>query len=384
MCHTYMYIHYHVTDPHSLCRLKNIKRKLQIAVIVTAVIVEIIYFIKGVLLVYRYLLPSKVCVNHTIKLAESQIMPEDDDSLGLDKDDHGYNYTVFVYGITSILRLVEYLPLFVGLWKYWNETNRNQPHDNLQCKHYFKWFMLLTPVWAISLSIPVVGVLLEKHCGDAKVTAKVFIVYCSVNFLRYTWAFSVRMGMVFATLKVKEIWKNVPAGIQNANEDNPMSLHTSLTDIYTNAGEQVKKIAKIFETWFLFPWIIFFLVSSLKAKNILSLWNEDEDKVEFLPLMYLMLYNINQMIFLIIPYLCAKKMNHYHHQCIMSIQKEQLNTEKGAEFVAEQRKLLIQMDENYNVVPRLWGLGLKVKMNSFIYIIFLVMGLIFTIFTPLF
>ena len=238
---------------------------------------------------FRYSHPSKVCVNNTIQPAE------DDDSLEFEKDNRGYSFTVLVYGVCSLLRCVEYIPLFIGLWQYWDKNNRTRPHNNLKCKYYFKWFMLLTPVWAISVSIPVVGLSLEEHCGDAKVTAHVFIAYCSINFLRYTWAFSVRMGMVFATLKVKKLWKTVPANIESGNEES-MLLHASLTSAYRKPGEQVKKIAGLFEKWFLFPWIIFFLASSLKAKNILSLWNDNKEKVELLPLVYFMLYNINQMI----------------------------------------------------------------------------------------
>ena len=290
----------------------------------------------------RYIYPSKVCVNHTIQPAE------DDDSLEFEKYDRGYKFTVFLLGIISVLRIVEYIPLFIGLRRYWKEMDRNGSNV---CKNFLTWLMLSTPAWAIILSLPVIGLLLESSCGDAKVTAKVFIAYCIINFFRYGWALSVRMGMVYATLKVKEIWE----GIQDGNA-------TPLT--YKNAGKQVKKIAGIFETWFLFPWIIFFLISSLKAKNILSLWKEDAEEVEFLALVYFMLYNVNQMIFLIIPYLCAKKMNQYHHQCVM-------------------QQLQIQADENYDVEPHLWGLGLKVKMKSFIYTLFLVMGLVFTIFTPL-
>ena len=352
--------------------------KLRSAVIVVAILVEFIYISKGVLLIFRYSHPSKVCVNHTIQPAE------DDDSLEFEKDDRGYNFTVLVYGICSLLRCIEYIPLFIGLWQYLDKTYKKRPHKKLKCKHYFTYLMPLIPVLAISLSIPAVGLSLEKRCGDAKVMANVFTAYCSVNFLRYAWAFSVRMGMVFATLQVKKIWKNVLDGIQNANDENTTLLHASLTDIYINAGEYVKKIARIFERWFLFPWIIFFLASSLKAKNILSLWNNNEKEIQIFPLVYFILYNVNQMIFLIIPYLCAKKMNHYHHKCVLEIQKKQLNTEKGEEFVAKQRKLLIQVDKNYDVEPRVWGLGFKVKMNSFIYIIFLLLGLVFTLFSPMF
>ena len=390
---------------------------------------------------YRYLHRSNVCVNHTIQPAE------DDDSPEFERDNRGYVFTVFLFGIISFLRLVEYIPLFIGLWQYWDDSDGQNNSDSCglnEHKHYFI-FVLLIPVMAISLSLPAIGLLLENRCGDASVTANVFIAYCIINFFRYAWAFSVRMGMVFATLKVKEIWKTALPAKQNGNEEPPASLTTK----YRKAGEKVKKIAEIFETWFLFPWIIFFLVSSLKAKNILSLWNDEEEEVETLPLVYFLLYNINQMIFLIIPYLCVRKMNHYHHQCVEKIQEQQLNPGREDGCVAEQRKLQVdekydvepreriqgqqlnpgredgcvaeqrklqvdenydvepreriqgqqlnpgredgcvaeqrklQVDEKYDVEPRVWGLGFKVKIKGFVYTLFLITGLVFTILTPL-
>ena len=426
------------TEQPAICR----RLKLQYAVILVAVLVEIIYLSKGVLLMYRYLHRSNVCVNHTIQPAE------DDDSPEFERDNRGYVFTVFLFGIISFLRLVEYIPLFIGLWQYWDSGSDRQNNSDScglnEHKHYFI-FVLLTPVSVISLSLPAIGLSLENRCGDANITANVFIAYCIINFFRYTWAFSVRIGMVFATLKVKEIWKT---DIQISDEETPASL----TSKYRKAGEKVKKIARIFETWFLFPWIIFFLVSSLKAKNILSLWNDEEEEVRTLPLVYFLLYNINQMIFLVIPYLCVRKMNHYHHQCVERIQErhhqcvqeqhhqwveriqeqhrqcveriqeqhhqcveriqeqhhqcvqriqeqprqcveriqeqphqcveeQQLNPGREDGCVAEQRKL--QVDENYDVEPRVWGLGFKVKIKGFVYTLFLITGLVFTILTPL-
>ena len=50
----------------------------------------------------------------------------------------------------------------------------------------------------------------------------------------------------------------------------PEALHAELTDQYTLAGERVKAINEVFQTWFLFPWVIFFISSSLDAKEILA------------------------------------------------------------------------------------------------------------------
>jgi len=169
---------------------------------------------------------------------------------------------------------------------------------------------------------------------------------------------------------------------QNQNtgpaQETAIALHARLTKEYRDAGKKVQIIANIFQSWFLFPWIIFVLESYLEAGNILSPWNGNKEKPEILPKVYLLLFNTNQMVFLLIFYICGQMMNRYHHECHNRIQEMQLSSERSDHDLAEQRKLLIQQEYNYDFVPRFWGLGFKVKMNSMIYIIFLLFGLFFT------
>ena len=333
---------------------------------------ELVHVTRGALLIYIYSHPSRTC-NNT------------DDSPNYEVDRASY-LAVTVYATVSLLRCIEYIPIFLGLWHYWKVTDSIPVHGQLKYSKQscFIWFILLTPILALCLAIPAVGIALEVHCGDTNSSTHTFIAYCCVNFIRYAWAFSVRFGMILATLKVKKIWKNASESIleSNASDHTAVSLHARLTDEYTRAGEEVQEITKIFEMWFLSPWIIFFLASSLDSKNILSPWNERKKEVETLPLVYFMLYNINQVILLIIAYVCAKKMNHSHHQFVQRIQKQQLNPSRGEEYLAEQRKMLIKVEEIYDFVPRVWLLGFKAKMNSFIYVILLLMGWFFTISTP--
>ena len=151
-----------------------------------------------------------------------------------------------------------------------------------------------------------------------------------------------------------------------------------MTKEYRDAGEKVQIIANIFQSWFLLPWIIFAYECYLEAGNILSPWKGNREKIGILPIVYLILFNVNQMIFLLIAYICGQKMNHYHHQCHVRIQNMQLSSATNDDDLAEQRKLLIQREYDYDFVPRFWVLGFKVKMNSMIYIIFLLLGLFFT------
>ena len=96
-------------------------------------------------------------------------------------------------------------------------------------------------------------------------------------------------------------------------------------------------------------------------------------------MVYFLLYNINQMLLLIIPYMCGRNIDHYNRQCQIRIQDMQLNRSRDDAFRAQQRKMLIQKEESFDFIPRVWGLAFQVKMNSFIYIIFLLLGLFLTI-----
>ena len=95
-------------------------------------------------------------------------------------------------------------------------------------------------------------------------------------------------------------------------------------------------------------------------------------------IVYFLLYNIKQMIYLLIPYICGQKMNHYHHQCHSRIKEMQLSRLLSKDVQAQQQKMFNEYD--YDFVPHFWGFGFKMKMNSMIYVIFLILGLLFTLF----
>ena len=336
------------------------------------------YAAKAVLLIARFMYPSE-CRNATDILSV-----EGEDSPESQRDDHAYFFAVGVYAICNVLRLIEYIPLFTGLYRYLKDDEK-LASPKLKEPKYYAWLLILPPALALALSIPLVGIAAEnyherKHCSDPR--AHIYYAYCAVNIFRYIWSFTVRVGMVAATLKVRELWYDVaiPGTGSNKGTADSEALHATLTKKYQEAGKEVTKIAHIFQSWFLLPWIIFFLASSVEAKDILSIWNENSESIETLPMVYFVLYNINQVIFLLIPYMCGQKMNHYHHQCHLRIQEEQLNTECMSNGdLAESRKLLIQQECAYDFVPCFWGLGFKVRMNSIIYIIFLILGLVFTV-----
>lgn len=329
--------------------------------------VEIIYIIKAVLLITRYSHLPESCPNGT-ELVEGDDSPE----LVTSGSDRTYYFTVAVYAFCNLLRCIEYIPLFIGLYKFWKAEGFSCP--KLQDRGQMICSLLATiPVLVLCLSVPAVGIALEvnKQCEDP--LAGVFIVYCVVNFFRYAWSFLVRAGMVFATFAVREIWMN------NTYESK------SIDELYKAKGDKVQKVAGIFQTWFLFPWIIFFAASSLECKNVLRVWNGDREEILPLPLAYYFLYNINQIMFLLIPYLCGLKMDYYHHKFYKEhVSRPTETPEFYKQEVSCQTAMPIQEEDDYNFVPRVWGLGIKVKMNSVIYSLFLLLGIFFTLCGSLF
>ena len=319
--------------------------------VLVGLLIEIIYITKGVLLIARYSYPPKLCPNSTAVV-------EDDDSEEIGQgNDRAYYFTVAVYAFCSLLRCIEYIPLIIRIDRFWKDKKKEEfpKLPELQNRELFIW-SLLAMVLLLSLSVPAVGIAVQlkvkQHCGDSM--AAIYIAYCCINFFRYAWAFLVRAGMVFATFTVREIWKNAADTLSRAD--------------YIDKGEKAQKVTRIFQTWFLFPWIVFFIASSLEAKNVLRVWNGDKVEILPLPLAYYFLYNINHIILLLIPYLCGLKMNYYHHELYNNIKL----------------KVDYQQDDSYDFVPRVWGLGIKVQMDSVLYIVFLLLGILFTIFGTLF
>ncbi len=95
------------------CRDKESIRPCLLALLaVSFTLVEFIYIAKGVLLItkYTYSPPSKVCLNNT-----DTDPVEGDDSPEIERHNRAYYFTVAVYAFCSLLRCIEYIPLFAGL-----------------------------------------------------------------------------------------------------------------------------------------------------------------------------------------------------------------------------------------------------------------------------
>ena len=250
--------------------------------------------------------------------------------------------------------------------------------------------IILLPYFFLGVVIPALGIYQEIELAERLAICyrhyhEIYITYSVINFLRYMSAYTVRVMMIFIGLSLNKIWfsdhagppKHTSMGLakitrgngdssviagqvvaastglshdhREMNDDSVQSLvkncnNPALQKVlddwkvvsidyqtrvkgYAEIGKKVQVIQELFQTWFILPWVIYFVASSLKTYNILRPWNTDGDgntPPSDIPHIYYLLYNINQLITLIIPFLCAKKINTYHQKYYQLMRAHQL------------------------------------------------------------
>ena len=356
--------------------------------------------------------------------------------------DHEYIFTTVVYGVLSVLRFVEYLLLgqqiyyFLFKQKVINAADFYTKHS----KRY--WYLLgfsiiLLPYLLLGLIIPSLGIYQELELTSRLEKCyrhyhELYITYCAINIFRYLSAYSVRFMMIFTTLAISKYWfpehsgpprhtsighsfrrkkkgddknespSNISAHPQihstnfNAEEESPVQTEKVLRDwkavssdfqdhykAYSNVGKQVRVINELFQTWFIIPWVVYLIASSLKTYNVLRPWANDSDgdtPPSNIPRIYYLLYNLNQFVTLLIPYLCAKKINTYHHKYYKRMRNRQLvrfKNEPSRFSFANQ--LLVEKEERYDFLPRILGTSITISIGSPLYVVILLAGIFLSV-----
>ncbi len=415
--------------------------------------VLIIFFLKGALLIGRYGITASsmqceqgVDHNQTIA-AETEVS-------------HEYIFTVIVYAILSVMRILEYVLLAKQFHFFLFQQRVIDPSAFFQ-KHSKRFFYLLLfsvillPYFLLGFAIPALGIYQEIEHSERQCYRhyhEIYITYCVINFLRYISAYTVRIMMIYTALSLNKIWfpdhagpprhtsvglakivdngdtvientgpgtcaqegpEDSGSGPDNAEStesgpDNTEANDASTCDAnayvlqkvlndwklvstdyqnraknYAAIGKQVQVIEELFQTWFIVPWVIYFVASSLKTYNILRPWNADGDgdtPPSDIPQLYYLLYNINQLFTLIVPFLCAKKINTYHQKYFKLMRDHQLKEfEDDPSRLSFARQLLVERESGYDFVPRIVGTSITISIGSPLFVILLLIGIFLSV-----
>lgn len=326
---------------------------------------------------------------------------------------HGYIFTTIIYGIISVLRFVEYVVLGKQFHFFlFKQEDITFSHTVIDFGGYLTVFSILSlPYFVLGFTIPALGIYQEIEYSNRlkcyRAYREVYITYCIVNVFRYLLAYSVRFIMIFATLVLRKHWTQ----LRNQKSPEDLGNHTGYDSLvsegeltmnrqekvlqdwrevssdfrehfreYAHIGKKIKVINELFQTWFIIPWAIYFIASSLKTYDILRPWDSDIDNIppSNIPRFYYLLFSIDQLIALFIPYLCAQKINSYHQNYYREMTNRQLSMDDPS-HLSFARQLLIEREVGYDFIPRIVGTSITISIGNPLYIIFLLVGLFLSV-----
>ena len=415
------------------------------------------------------------------------------------KVNHEYIFTVIMYVIVNVLRIVEYLLLGKQFYFFLFQQEVVDPwtffkkHSKRFC-YLLLFFVILMPYFLLGFAIPGLGIYQEiEHTQQLAKCYRhyheIYITYCAVNFLRYTSAFTVRIVMIYTALYIDKLWfpdgpplhtstglvksENLHRGNRHtssrtyleeqgcadnhddgaetsgsdiiATPDLSSGNHTEIehqphtdcatsnqgsntgaspynnkttgtntkehqrhtncnaelfqkvledwkevsTDFkervenYNKTGKEVQIYQELFQSWFIVPWVIYFINTSLKTYHVLRPWNADGDgdtPPSNIPSIYYLLFNIIQFITLIVPFLCAKKINTYHQKYFKLRRVEQLKQYKDdPSRLSFARQLMVDENDRYDFEPRIWGTSITVSVGNPLFVVLLLVGLFLSV-----
>ena len=375
--------------------------KLKCACMIMFFIIIVIVTAKMGLLIARYSNLGEICeLNKTIQDGLNSL------------PDHfrvGYIFTAVMWAIINLLRVIEYVVLGIAtlhfIYTYprsvqiYLDTLNNKRGKVI--KFTLGLLVLLGPYLLLVIGVPTFNILKELEyekmspCYNRNVE---YFTYTAVNYLRYLCAFSVRVAFVLTTVIIREIWRESLKSIPLDVPDVPDVRHNDRVDQhlthwnntaehlkfwisrYNRTGEVVKQITEIFQTWFIIPWLIFFIISSLDVKYTLQPWS-DKSGSTMARISYLV-FDLNQVTGLLLPFLCATLINSYHRDFYKRMKENLLRGCTGAsEQAIAQVQFNIDKEEAFDFVARIPCTDIEMRLDS---PIFLLLGLFFTISKPIF
>lgn len=367
--------------------------KLLCACMIVFLVIIVIVAAKMGLLIARYSVQGEICeLNETTQDGRNSLP---------DNFRTGYIFTVVMWAIINLLRVIEYVVLGIATLNFIYTYPRSVQIylDTLKknlgkvIKFTLELFVLLGPYLLLVIAVPSFNIVKELEyekmlpCYNQNLE---YFSYTAVNYLRYLCAFSVRVAFVITTVIIREIWretlKSIPLDVGHNNggilaEWNNTAEHLQFwTGRYRGTGEVVKQIMKVFQTWFMIPWLIFFIISSLDVRYTLQPWS-DESGSTMARISYLV-FDINQLTGLLLPFLCATLINSYHRDFYKGMKERLIRDRVGAsEQAIAHVQFNIDKEEEFDFIARIPCTEIEIRVDS---PIFLLLGFFFTISKPLF
>lgn len=373
--------------------LPSVKWK-KITFIVLALLVQAALFIKCPLLILRQISPTVLLPQTCPEVNRSS------DSVGQE-----YVFTMVVFSGLFLGSWAESLVIHIHIYKFFFRQPTLKPTEFIQlCKKGLtsskKILLGVTAVYMVlhAFAIPILGIILETKHGQSNCERYVYehhFVYWVFDTVYHLHDVAIYLLMFLATVAVVVLWTVNEENEQDECETQPTSYldylkdrevtskdHKTRTEDYLERGRKIERVLEIFQTWFVIPWILYFIGSSLNMNQFLKFWKEGVTGTGQYDLSEIthVVYSAKKIFLLTFAYLCSRTMNAHHQKYTRQSRRKQLDKfKKTASRMALAAMNKIEKEEHFDFVPRVWGTSIKIHMDSPLYIILLLVGIFFTV-----
>ena len=350
--------------------------------------------------------------------------------------DKQYIFTMVVYSGLFIGRSIEVLTIHLHIYNFFFRQSVIQLNEFKQlCNEGLKRNCTVTTLLVILMiymfihceSIPILGMILELQHGKDYCEDYVYehyTVYWLLDIIRYLNAILIHSLMILAMIAIKELWLYEKSSANVARQNEPVNAaersqqsgsentdgntqqnqsgnvtesepeaytineylqdrketnedHEMRTKEYAEIGRKVELVLEIFQTWFPIPWLLYLIAKSLDTNSVLKAWRDGSSDRNYFSEISYMVYNFNQLSLLVIAFLCLKRMNTYHSKYLS--RHNQIGKFDTASKMAMASMNKIEKDERFDFVPRVWGTGIEVPVDSSLFTITMLISIFFTV-----
>ena len=358
-------------------------------------LVLVITFFKEVLLIHTYVF-NENAKNCNVSLYNASISNHTD-----------YIFTLVIYGSGGFLRLIEYCILGISICK-WSPTEESTPSPFNNCCQRKLFWITCTIIFfvhiVLGIAILVLGVKQQKdysrHFSDCTSNRPwIYYIYSALNGICHIYDFIVRILFVYVSSRVYNLWLVKSPSNEDREDDTNIECSEEITSWFTvckdfkirlekyhTTGAKAKKFNEHFQAWFILPWIIYNLISSVNTMNALRPWTLEKNQPPLLSISYYILNNISSFITLLLPLFCAKRANRSHHEYYKHMRKSQMKkySNKSEKQLFYAKQLYIQKEEDFDFVPHVGWTNITIEVDSSLYFILLLSGIFFTIVNSIF
>ena len=255
-------------------------------------------------------------------------------------------------------------------------------------KHYKVWLgaplvaVFVTIYILASLATPVVGIIhaytaneCYLDCKEQQIILTSHLTYQSLTIVAHIVNVTIRAAMIIAVLEVRAIWFNKHRidNIADRLLDNTDTRHYQCIISYEKRVTKVKRLLRVFQTWFVVQWFHCFFQAVTNLTRVLLPVTTGTNHSELIAT-YRGIYAVYDILAFAIPHVCGLKMNTYHEQYLKHERKKLLEAAPPEEYV-KVYSMKIEKNKYGDFVPGIRMTGIKIPLDSAGY----TLGILFTI-----